>query len=167
MSGSDGRFSVLLPKGDTYEIRCMSFEGDYEYSSVEIPDEPGLMTFEAQIMYELPKVYTLENVYFDTGKSTLRPESFVSLDQLAELMKSKQSLKIEIAGHTDDIGEDHTNQLLSENRAKAVRMYIVRQGVSPDRITAVGYGESSPVALNVSEEGRQKNRRTEVHILAE
>lgn len=167
ISGNDGRFSVLLPKGDTYKIRCKSFEGEDLYNTIEIPAEEGLFSAEMQIMYELPKTYTLDNVYFDSGKSTLKTESYKSLNNLAELMVYKKSLKIEISGHTDDVGDDHANHILSESRAKSVRDYIIKRGIASERVVAVGYGEEQPIADNSFEEGRKKNRRTEVRILSE
>jgi len=74
-------------------------------------------------------------------------------------------MKIEIGGHTDDVGEDAANQKLSKDRANAVRNYLLKE-IEPERVTAVGYGESKPIAYNDTPEGRQKNRRTEVRILA-
>jgi len=112
-------------------------------------------------------VYTLENVYFDTGKLTLKSSSYKTLDNLAELLTYKKDMVIEIAGHTDNVGDDAANQRLSEDRAKSVKSYLVSKGVSPEQIKAVGYGETVPIADNATEEGRSKNRRTEVKILNE
>jgi len=82
-------------------------------------------------------------------------------------MKLKETLVVEIAGHTDSTASAETNQKLSENRAQSVRNYLIKKGINKERITAVGYGETQPVADNGTEEGRQKNRRTEVRIIRE
>ncbi|OFX61301.1 MAG: hypothetical protein A2046_15675 [Bacteroidetes bacterium GWA2_30_7] len=164
---SNGKFSVLIPKGDTYEIKCQSFENDDKYSTVEIPNLKGNMSFDVVIKYELPKVYRLENVYFDTGKSSLKPESFISLNNLAELLQYKEDMIIEISGHTDDVGDDNANQKLSEERAVSVKKYLIKKGIFENRIISIGYGESQPIAYNSDSTGRQQNRRTEVRIIKE
>ncbi len=107
----------------------------------------------------------LKNVLFETGSYTLLPESFFELEQLATLLKENPELKIEIRGHTDDVGNDEDNLLLSENRAKAVFQYLEIKGVSENRLSYKGFGESQPITTNETEEGRSQNRRTEFIIL--
>ncbi len=138
-----------------------------DYDKIEIPDTNLLMTMNLTIQIEPPKTYTLKNVLFDTGKSTLKLSSYEALNDLYEVMKLKETLVVEIAGHTDSTASAETNQKLSENRAQTVRNYLIKKGIREDRITAVGYGETQPVADNGTEEGRQKNRRTEVRIIRE
>lgn len=164
---ANGRFSILIPKGKKYKVQYKGFEGEQNYSELEIPDFDGYLNFDFTIKYELPKVYTLENVYFDTGKSTIRPASYPALNNLAELLGFKKKMKIEISGHTDDVGDEASNQKLSEARARAVRNYLIRKGIPGTQVTAVGFGESRPVASNDTPDGRQKNRRTEVRILSQ
>jgi len=163
-----GTGSVLVPKGDTYIVKYKTFLSQKEYSSFAIPDKPGLFTSTVKIQLdEEEKTYTLDNVFFDTGKSTLRPESFPALKELLEVMKGKTTLVIEIAGHTDNVGSPEANMKLSQGRAEAVRAYLLKNGIAPGRVTAKGYGDTEPVADNNSDEGKQKNRRTEVRIMAE
>jgi outer membrane protein OmpA-like peptidoglycan-associated protein len=88
------------------------------------------------------------------------------LDKLLEIMLQKPAMKIEIGGHTDSDGDAVSNQLLSQQRADAVRDYLISRGVTASRITSRGFGETKPVADNGTAEGRQRNRRTEVSILA-
>jgi OmpA-OmpF porin, OOP family len=164
---ADGKFSILVPEGDTYDVKYKAFTEDEKFSSVDIPSMAGLINFDYTITVELPKVYTLDNVFFDSGKSSLRAESFKELNELAEFMKSKKSLVIEIAGHTDNVGNPESNQKLSEARANEVRNYLIKKGVAADRIQAKGYGDTQPIASNDSDAGRQKNRRTEVRIIKE
>lgn len=167
VTGDSGTFSILLPKGDTYTIRYKNFQDSVDYSTIEIPNESGKIFFDFTLTVEPTKVYTLRDVHFDTGKATLRPESFAALNDLAEVMKFKKKMVIEIAGHTDNVGDDAANLKLSQSRAETVRDYLVGKGIGKDRITAKGYGETQPVATNDTEEGKQKNRRTEVRIIRE
>lgn len=100
---------------------------------------------------------------FDFNKSVIKQQYYSKLDQIAEDMKNDPSLKVEIQGHTDSIGSEKYNMKLSQRRANAVRNYLIKKGgISPDRLTAVGYGETRPVASNKTKEGRAKNRRVEL-----
>ncbi|MFM7105607.1 MAG: OmpA family protein, partial [Flavobacteriales bacterium] len=107
----------------------------------------------------------LKNVFFDSGKSDLKPESQVELDKLVGLLKDNPEKTIEIGGHTDDVGSDANNLSLSQQRSESVVAYLVNKGIDASRLTAKGYGESLPVGSNATEEGRALNRRTEFKIL--
>lgn len=167
ITDAKGKFSVLIPEGDTYTVKYKIFGGEEKFKQVEIPSQEGNLTFQLDIKYDPPKVFTLENVFFDTGKSTLRAESFKTLNDLAEVMKLKPTLIIEIAGHTDNVGTPESNLKLSLNRANSVKNYLVNHGIAAARITTQGYGDTQPVASNDSDDGRQKNRRTVVLIIKE
>ena len=167
ITGDSGTFYLLLPKGDSYNIRYKNFQDSVDYSMIEIPDAKGKIFFEFTLNVEPPKVYTLRNVHFDTGKATLRSESYPALNDLAEVMRVKKKMVIEIAGHTDDVGDDAANLKLSQSRAETVRNYLLEKGIAKERITAKGYGETQPTSTNQTESGRQLNRRTEVRILQE
>lgn len=162
-----GLAQLLIPKGSKYTITYMTLEGNNEYSQIEIPDAEGRVQFDLKLEFEPPKVYTLKNVTFETGSSVVRSSSYPSLDQLVELMEIKSTMGIEISGHTDNVGDPIKNQQLSQKRANSVREYLIRNGISADRVSAVGHGQDRPVASNGSELGRQENRRTEVRILQE
>ena len=103
------------------------------------------------------------NLEFDFAKSTIRVRSLPYLSRVAELLV-KKSISLKLAGHTDAIGSDAANMILSKNRAESVKNYLVRQGVNTSRIEAIGYGESQPIATNKTDAGRQKNRRVEFTI---
>lgn len=165
ISDNNGKFQLLLPQDDTYEITLQSFEKNIEYGTMEIPKFEGYLTQNLNVSYELPKTYTLENIYFDTGKATLRAESTATLESLKEVMTYKKNMVIEISGHTDNVGDDAYNQKLSEERANAVKKYLITKGISENRVKTVGYGPTQPVASNDTEEGRQKNRRISISIL--
>ncbi len=113
----------------------------------------------------LPGTVTLLNVYFDTNKSDLKPESNDAMDRLLKLMALDSKIKIEVHGHTDNVGKEETNMVLSQKRADAVRDVLIRRGIEESRIKAIGFGLSKPVADNSTAEGRAKNRRTEFIIV--
>ena len=100
-------------------------------------------------------------ITFDTGKATIKPESMVEIVRVAKLMQEKPELSFEVQGHCDNTGSDSVNDPLSQKRAEAIVAALVGQGISKDRLTAVGKGSHEPVADNGTDEGRAKNRRVE------
>lgn len=169
ISDSTGKFSIRLPAGDKYEIYIMGFKDSISYNVMEIPalKENAFYKnpFEVNIEFEPPKTFVLDNVEFDFGKSTLRPTSFPTLNELVEYLNRKDDERIEIGGHTDNVGTAAKNKLLSEERAKSVMQYLVSKGIATERLQAKGYGDTEPIEENATAAGRQKNRRTEVKIL--
>ena len=112
------------------------------------------------------KILITQKIHFEFNRSIIRPISYPILDDVVQLLKLNPQIKrVQVEGHTDDIGGEAYNQRLSESRAKAVVAYLVSKGISADRLTAVGYGESRPIADNSTAEGRAKNRRTEFTVL--
>jgi OOP family OmpA-OmpF porin len=106
-------------------------------------------------------------VLFETNKTDLLPGSSVELNKIVAQLKEKPSMKIEIHGHTDNIGDEAQNQLLSQGRAKAVYDYLLSKGIEKDRIAYKGFGSKKPVTKNDSENDRKKNRRVEMVIVKE
>ncbi|WDU63543.1 OmpA family protein [Pseudomonas poae] len=107
------------------------------------------------------------DVKFDFDKSVVKPNSYGDVKNLADFMAQYPATNVEVAGHTDSVGPDAYNQKLSQRRADAVKQVLVKDGVQPSRITAVGYGESRPVADNATEAGRAVNRRVEASVEAQ
>ena len=103
----------------------------------------------------------MNNVFFETGSAALRPESLSELDQLVQLLTASSKLKIQINGHTDNVGDKAFNISLSEARAKAVQDYLLSKKIAAERLRFKGFGETKPLESNDSPEGRAKNRRTE------
>ena len=165
VSNIEGSFSLLIPNGQMYTATYKDRNGDALSTPIELPGNE-LIEINWELKFELPKLYTLDNVFFDLGKTSLRPESYEELNELVEIMKIKETMQIEIGGHTDNVGDESTNQRISEGRAKSVKDYLLKKGISANRVNAVGYGEAKPIASNDTEEGKQKNRRTEVKILS-
>ena len=164
-----GIVKIKLPVGDEYEVSMNTFSDTMVFGNLAIPalneGEFYSSPFRIDITYEPGKQFTLDNVEFDVGKATLRPASYKELDELVEYLQWKEEEKIEVAGHTDNVGKDADNQKLSQQRADAVRNYLTKKGISADRIVSKGYGATEPVADNSTAAGRQQNRRTEVRVL--
>lgn len=165
---ASGAFLVCLPAGRSYALNAHA-EG-YLFFSQNYDLQAG--TPEAPYTLNVPlspivagSVIALRNVFFNTASYDLLPASYAELAKLRQLMVTNASLRIELGGHTDNVGNDAANQKLSEQRANAVRDHLIAQGIEAARITAKGYGESRPVATNDTEEGRALNRRTEVTVL--
>jgi OOP family OmpA-OmpF porin len=161
-----GNFEVLIPVGATYSLKYKNFTADMDYTKMDVPKDPNA-TYEVGIQIDPPKEFTLSDVLFDTGKATLKPSSFKQLNDLAEVLTTKSTMIVEVQGHTDNVGKPEDNLKLSEERAKAVRDYLVKKGIDGTRITAKGYGDTKPVAYNTDEAGRAKNRRTQLKVIKE
>ncbi|MVM29186.1 OmpA family protein [Spirosoma sp. HMF4905] len=115
---------------------------------------------------QVNQAFRLDNVYFDQSSYVLRPESYPQLNKLVKTLVATPKLVIEIAGHTDNVGDRRLNQALSENRAKVITSYLVRNGIAEKRLRHNGYGDTKPAAPNDSEENKRKNRRVEFVVLA-
>ena len=111
------------------------------------------------------KSFVLRDIYFATGKTTILPSSAEALDELFQLLTLRSDLRIRIVGHTDNIGSDRSNQILSEGRCSSVRRAMVERGIHSERIEIEGRGERDPIVVNDSEEHRQMNRRVEIILL--
>jgi OmpA-OmpF porin, OOP family len=169
MSQDDGKFSLRLPAGDQYEIFILGFKDSTSYNILTIPPLAANATYKkpfvVDIQFQPAKTFVLDDVNFETGKADLKPESFPVLDELVALLVRKDDERIEIGGHTDNVGKPAANILLSMERAKTVMAYIIAKGIDANRLTAKGYGSTIPVASNATAAGKAQNRRTEVKIL--
>lgn len=114
---------------------------------------------------EQGRTIVMDSIYFEIDRAYLKKESLDVLDRVIAILKKNPSIKIEVRGHTDSTGEKAHNQRLPERRADAVVEYLIKNGISPERLAAVGYGAEKPIASNANEEGRKKNRRTEFYII--
>ena len=100
-------------------------------------------------------------INFETGSATIQADSLSQLAEVAQMLKADAALKLEVGGHTDNVGTPESNQKLSDARAKSVAAELVKQGIAAERLTAKGYGQTTPIADNRTEDGRAKNRRVE------
>lgn len=168
ITGENGKARLNLPSGEIYDIKIDALGDALEYNTLEIPSiPPGYAFAEMQLIieYRLPEMMTLSGLHFETGKATIQPESIPQLKQLAEYLVRKANMKIAIGGHTDNVGSSESNLLLSQQRADAVRNYLIAQEVASERMKSVGYGASTPVADNATADGKAKNRRTEIRVI--
>lgn len=169
-----GYGEVLVPVNHEYELVYLSLGRRTVSAKVKVTDEPD-QDIKLTLRYKPrgtkpidakgPSGFVLDGVEFDTGKASIRPESFSRLDSVLEYLLHKKSAKVEISGHTDNVGVPASNKALSLKRAQACRDYLVSKGVEASRIEASGYGDEQPVAPNDSAENRQKNRRIEAKEL--
>jgi outer membrane protein OmpA-like peptidoglycan-associated protein len=156
---------VLVPIGHTYDLVYLSLGRTDVAAKVKVANKPKLnvkltLRYKKE-EYDLTPAFVLENVEFETGKAKLIGDSRTRLDVVVAYMTHKKSARIQISGHTDNVGRRKANKRLSQRRANAVRDYIVSKGIDASRLEAVGYGDSKPIAPNDTGEGRQKNRRIE------
>lgn len=174
LTEEEGDLLLVLAAGQNYAF-SVDKEGYFPYSrqfsldSGDTPDKPFevLIELHPALTDQLPtnQPMVLRNVLFNTGSADLLPVSFPELDRLYELLNQLPSIKVEIGGHTDNVGSDSDNQALSEARAKAVQQYLLEKGIPSSRIEYQGYGETKPVADNNTSAGRAENRRTEFRVL--
>jgi outer membrane protein OmpA-like peptidoglycan-associated protein/Tol biopolymer transport system component len=164
-----GQYLVTLPIGKDYAFNVNRknylFYSDNFMLSREAPDS----TYEKDIALqplEANASVVLNNIFFDLNKFELKPESKAELDKVVLLLQENPTLKIEISGHTDNIGKPADNQVLSNNRAKAVVSYLINSRIAANRLTYKGYGEKQPIDDNNTENGRAKNRRTELKVVS-
>ncbi|MFZ4398986.1 MAG: OmpA family protein [Bacteroidales bacterium] len=162
-----GKSVIMLKKADKYDVYYNNLNEKEKVQQFEIPKSEGKYTLNLTLKYDPPRTITLKNVFFDTGKASLRTESFSALNDLFDALKLKSTMVIEISGHTDNVGNKTANLQLSEQRAISVKNYLTKKGIDGKRIIAKGYGDTEAVAENDTEEGRQQNRRTEVRIISE
>lgn len=164
----NGQFLVSLPVNQNYALNVSSpgflfYSETFQMKSSADPNKPFRMDVPLQPI-DTGAVVELKNVFFETGKYDLRPESKAELNKLVAWMKANPKVKIELSGHTDNVGDKKSNMTLSNNRAKAVYDYLVANGVDASRMTYKGYGDTKPKVKNDTPENRQLNRRVEMKV---
>lgn len=167
-NAATGEYSIILSGGEQYSFLASS---DNYYSISENLDLTKLKEY-AEVKKDLylapiEKGITvrLNNLFFDFNKSNLKPESVGELNRLIDLLIKHPNMKIEISGHTDDVGTQEFNLPLSNKRAASVLQYLVQNGIEQSRLISKGYGKTKPVAKGIDEESRRLNRRVEFIIL--
>lgn len=162
-------FDMSLEMGKKYFIMLKSHDYIEAHDSVDFRKAKVRQRINKDfylVPIEVGATVQIEHIYFDLGKAKLRPESFVELDRLVELLEEHDHLVIEVSGHTDNKGNAYLNKKLSGERALAVKSYLVEKGIPSDRMTSKGYGFDKPVVANDTEINRSKNRRVEFTILS-
>lgn len=163
-----GEYKIVLPYGKKYDFsaNAANFIGISETMDLtEIGDYQEIVRDLYLVPIEVGSIVRLNNIFFETGKSELREESFNELNRVVELLNQNPNMTIELSGHTDNVGNDAFNKKLSQDRADACKAYLVKQGIGESRLKSVGYGEDKPIASNETAEGQAQNRRVEFTIL--
>jgi outer membrane protein OmpA-like peptidoglycan-associated protein len=168
-SVSDGTYKVVLPYGSDFSVNA-TLQGYYaETIHLDLVGTGEFATVKKDLLLrpiKVESVIRLNNIFFETNKAELLPTSRTELDGLIAILNANPTMKIEIRGHTDNVGSDEFNRTLSDNRARSVVAYLVEKGIAAERLAASGYGETLPVAANDTDEGRGLNRRVEFKIQA-
>jgi len=169
LTNENGSYTINLPEIKKYGVEITAkdylyFAEQFDFSNLNVRNDSIHKDFSLEPI-EVGKKVVIENIFFETGKSKLKPESYKALDQVLNLLRNNKDLRLEIAGHTDNVGSYSTNKKLSTNRAKSVVDYLVGHGIDASRLEHKGYSFTEPIATNDTPKGRQKNRRVEFEIL--
>lgn len=170
ISDKDGNYRIKLPKRKDYGVEVIVKDYLFYVKMVNITELPvvdGKIT--KDFLMEKVEVGTkvvLNNIFFETNSSKLKSSSFEELGRVVDFMNNNSSVKLEISGHTDNVGSYRANLRLSEARAKSVVDYLISQGIDKKRLEYKGYSFTQPIADNNTEEGRSKNRRVEFKVLS-
>ncbi|MEZ5043722.1 MAG: OmpA family protein [Saprospiraceae bacterium] len=165
-----GHFFISLPLGKLYSYRVdqpgyypISNNIDLRSQTDQLKQIDNIVVPNLTEIVENNIAIPLKNLFFETSKFDIKSTSFTELKRLAQLLLA-QDLKVEISGHTDNVGSAEYNLTLSQNRAQATKDFLIQQGVSPNLISATGFGMDQPIASNEIEEGRAQNRRVEIRF---
>ena len=161
-----GQSTFKLIQGVEFNVSCFIGDEKFDFDEIiYIEKNKNITQANIDLQFDLyDKIFELKNLFFQSAKYEIEKKYFKELDNLVVLLKEK-NIDIEIAGHTDNVGNDLNNQILSEKRALSVKSYLVKNAINPKRIICVGYGENQPIYDNNTTEGREKNRRIEIRIL--
>jgi outer membrane protein OmpA-like peptidoglycan-associated protein len=167
-NASSGKYLLSLPSGKNYgiTIKCKGYL--FHSENFDLPVAADYQEFQLDfdlVKIEIGKTAVLNNIFFDSGKSTLKDESLTELNKLYDLLQNNASIKIELNSYTDNVGKTEDNLSLSISRSESVSKYLVGKGIFKSRIISKGMGEQNPISKNDNEEGRSKNRRTEFKIV--
>ena len=164
----NGDYKITLVYGNNYSFSASLKDFISSSDNIDLTDISQYKKINKDIYLapvEVGQTVRIKNIFFDSGKATLRPESYTELNRVVNFLNENPIIEIEIAGHTDNTDSDVANLKLSQARSNSVKNYIVSNGIDESRIIAKGYGETKPIDSNDTEEGRQLNRRVEFTIL--
>lgn len=164
---NNGEGIIDLVQGTEFTVTSYISEEKFEFDEIIfIKKNKNINQINIDLQFDLySKIFEIKNLNFESGKFNIQKQYFKDLENLVILLREQINIKIEIAGHTDSIGDNKTNIILSNNRAKSIKSYLVKNGILESRIKCVGYGEKQPITNNSTKEGREKNRRIEIRIL--
>ena len=164
-----GNFLITRPVGREYSFNVFKkgylFYSDHFSIQNNFPDSSIFIKVPLEPL-EKGATIVLKNIFFNTNESTLTESSSAELNQLIQLLQENPALRLEIGGHTDNVGRKEENMLLSKQRSASVMNYLTSKGISKIRLESRGYGDTLPIADNSTPEGRSKNRRTEIKVIS-
>jgi len=164
-----GEFELVIPHGGNYGVateRAGYLFNSINFNLPQFAEYQEIDTHIIMVKAEIGSKVVLKNIFFDVGKSDLKPESIAEVENIRELLIANTALKVQINGHTDNSGNAASNKTLSLKRASAVVTYLTQKGIAANRLSAKGYGSERPIVSNDDEEGgRAINRRTEIEII--
>ncbi len=168
-NSGNGEFLVTLPVDKNYALNVthpgyLFYSENFALKEYSEKTKPFLMNVPL-LSLDSGSVVELKNVFFETAKFDLKPESKVELNKLVSFLNLNKTLRIELGGHTDNVGDKKMNQILSQNRSKSVYDYLVANGIEAKRLAYKGYGDTKPKVNNDTEEHRAINRRTEFKVI--
>ena len=165
-----GEYKIALPASDIYSFRAeakgyISINENLDLLDVKESSELNRDLYLVP-PFEKGQTIRMNNIFFNTGKSDLLPESYPELNRLVKFLNENPNITVKILGHTDNVGKRDDNLILSNARAESVKNYVISQGINKNRITTEGFGPDRPIATNDTQEGRALNRRVEFQILS-
>lgn len=164
-----GEFELIIPNGGNYGVSTAKTGYLFNSINFNLPAFSDYQEVDTHIILQKAEIgskIVLKNIFFDIGKSDLRTESLGELARIRELLEGGSDLKVQINGHTDNVGNAVYNKVLSKKRAQSVVDYLVQHGIAQERLAAKGFGEERPLVSNDDEvDGREINRRTEIEII--
>ena len=163
-----GEYTIVLPYGVNYEFTALAKDYIGISDNLDLTEVGEYKEIEMDLYLvpiEVGATVRLNNIFFETGKDELKAESYSELNRVVKFLNDNPTVKIELSGHTDNVGDKGMNKTLSQKRADAVLAYLTSKGIAADRLVAKGYGMEKPVADNATEQGKAQNRRVEFTIL--
>ena len=170
VDSASGEYMIAVKKKNDLVLTVKKDDVAFNVKVIQIKDilpideEPSVVNLEVREAKEGGR-FVINNILYNTNSAELKTESRIILENFAQYLKENPKIKIEIQGHTDNVGNPKDNEALSSNRAFSVKAMLEEFGVDGKRILAKGFGQNKPIAENTTEEGRAKNRRTEFQIL--
>ncbi|MFN8207130.1 MAG: OmpA family protein [Bacteroidales bacterium] len=168
VSDTSGAYKFSIPLKTNYGVEIMAKDYLFFLEVFDLTNDPSDLVITrdfALTKIEVGTKVVLKNIFFETSKATLKPESYAELENVLKFLQDNTTVRLEISGHTDNVGSRSLNQKLSENRAKAVVDYLVGKGIDKGRLESKGYADTQPVTGNDTPEGRAQNRRVEFKVL--
>lgn len=168
-TGPSGYFEVVIPRAGNFGLRTAKSGYLFNSMNFNLPPFEKYQEIDSHILMvraEVGSKVVLKNIFFSLNQSELKPESLSELENVRDLLLENPEWRIQINGHTDNVGHPKTNMALSLKRAESVVSFLIREGIAPERLQAKGFGSERPLVSNDDEnEGRQINRRTEIEII--